>query len=120
MSAMAPLVLLGSPKTPAPYTDHHCSAALEAAVSQLAYDRFIDPRTTRDPSVQLHLLASLIGLAEQWEHEEVLTARHAGATWAQIGRLLGVPAAAARARHPSTPHPAAAPGHKEVMSSPAH
>ena len=117
---MTPLVLLGPTKTPAPYTDHHCSAALNTAVSQLAYDRFIDPRSTWDHSVQLHLLASLIGLAQRWEHEEVIAARHAGATWAQIGRLLGVPAAAARARHASTPSPAAAPSSKEVMSFPAH
>jgi hypothetical protein len=124
-----PALLSGKP--PGPLVDHHCTLALDNALQQLAFHRFIAPTSTPDATIQLHLLASLMELAHRWLHEEVNRARQAGASWADIGRLLGVPAATARANHsPTKPrHPATAPhprrstqtsDHTEVMPLATH
>jgi hypothetical protein len=96
-------------KPPGPFVDPHCTLALEHAIKDLAFQRFIASDALRDPSVQLHVLASLIELAQRWLHEEVHNARQAGASWAQIGRLLGLPATAARAIHAPSRTPPALP-----------
>src|SRR3984957_7591159 len=68
---------------------------MDHAVVDLADRRFMKPL---DPAVQLHLLASLIAQTELWVDEQVAIARQDGATWADIGRVLGVTATAARQR----------------------
>jgi hypothetical protein len=72
---------------------------MDHAVVALADRRFMKHL---DPAVQLHLFASLIAQTEVWVREQVDTARRDGATWADIGRVLGVTATAARQRYGHT------------------
>lgn len=78
-----------------PYTDIHTSVVLDRALLELADRRFVP---TLDARVQLNLLACLIAQAESWVAEQLCVARADGATWAEIGRLLGTTATAARQR----------------------
>ena len=71
------------------------AVVMDAALVELADRRFM---RTLDPPTQLHLLASLIAQAETWVGEQVLIARQDAASWAEIGRLLGTTATAARQR----------------------
>jgi hypothetical protein len=75
------------------------AAVLDRAVVELADRRFM---RTLDAPTQLHLLASLIAQAETWVGEQVVIARQDSASWAEIGRLLGTTATAARQRWAST------------------
>jgi len=87
-----------SPRYPEarPRTGLDTFIVLDHAVVDLADRRFM---RVLDPPVQLHLLASLIAQAEVWLAEQVAAARHAGASWGEIGRWLGITATAARQRY---------------------
>jgi hypothetical protein len=69
---------------------------MDHAVVALADRRFMKHL---DAAVQLHLCASLIAQTELWVAEQVGIARQDGASWADIGRVLGVTATAARQRY---------------------
>jgi len=69
---------------------------MDHAVVALADRRFMKHL---DAAMQLHLFASLIAQAELWIAEQVDVARQDGATWTEIGRVLGVTATAARQRY---------------------
>ena len=93
---MAAAPLPRHPEAAHPRTGLDTFIVLDHAVVDLADRRFM---RVLDPPVQLHLLASLIAQAEVWLVEQVAAARHAGASWAEIGRGLGVTATAARQRY---------------------
>jgi hypothetical protein len=69
---------------------------MDHAVVDLADRRYMKHL---DAAVQLHLCASLIAQTEVWVAEQVGIARQDGATWTDIGRVLGVTATAARQRY---------------------
>jgi len=69
---------------------------MDHAVVALADRRFMKHL---DAAVQLHLFASLIAQTELWLAEQVDVAREDGATWGDIGRLLGINATTARQRY---------------------
>ena len=81
---------------PAPVIGLDTTVVMDHAVVGLADRRFV---RSLDPCAQLHLLASLVAQAESWITEQVVLARADGASWAVVGRLLGVPAAVARQRY---------------------
>lgn len=93
---------LRSPAAARPRIDYHTVLVLERALVDLADRRFMKHL---DTAAQLHLLASLNAQAEKWIEEEAQRARANGATWAQIGRLLGMTAAVARQRYAPRPTP---------------
>jgi hypothetical protein len=81
--------------TPTPYVDIDTTVVMDRALIELADRRFMRPL---DPATQLHLLASLIAQAETWAGEQIVIARQDAASWADLGRLLGTTATAARQR----------------------
>lgn len=83
-----------------PRTGLDTFVVLDRAVVDLADRRFM---RTLDAPAQLHLLASLCAQAEEWLREQVAIARHAGASWGQIGGWLGVTATLARQRYAAPP-----------------
>jgi hypothetical protein len=88
----------------APYTNVDTSAVMDHAVCELADRRFV---SRLDVPAQLHLLASLIAQADGWMAEQVTVARADGTSWADIGRLIGANATAARKRWAPQTHPTA-------------
>jgi hypothetical protein len=84
------------PAAARPRIDYHTVSVLDRALIDLADRRFMKHL---DAAAQLHLLASLNAQAEQWIEEQAQRARASGATWAQIGRLLGMTATVARQRY---------------------
>jgi predicted phage gp36 major capsid-like protein len=84
------------PAAACPQTDIDTVVVLDHALVDLADRRFMKHL---DAAIQLHLLASLTAQAETWIDEQTQRARATGATWAEIGRLLGITAAAARQRY---------------------
>lgn len=93
---MADTPLLRYPEGARPRVGLDTVVVLDQAVVALADRRFM---SVLDAPVQLHLLASLVAQAESWLGEQVAAAREAGASWAVIGRLLGVTATVARQRY---------------------
>lgn len=80
---------------PRPYVDIDTTVVMDRALLELADRRF----TRRlDAAAQLHLLASLTAQADSWIGEQVTIARSDGATWREIGQLLGTTATAVRQR----------------------
>ena len=86
---------------------------LDRAVVDLADRRFM---AVLDAPVQMHLLASIVAQAQSWLGEQVAAARDVGASWAEIGALLGVSAATARQHY--TPPPANARRQSRSRSTP--
>lgn len=93
---MAGTPLARDPEAARPRTGLDTYLVLDHAVVDLADRRFM---RVLDAPVQLHLLASLIAQAEVWLGEQVAAARHAGASWGEIGRWLGITATTARQRY---------------------
>ena len=87
------------PEAARPRVGLDTAVVLDHAVVSLADRRFMP---ALDAFVQVHLLASLVAQAEAWLDEQVAAAREAGASWAMIGRLLGVIATVARQRYAAT------------------
>jgi hypothetical protein len=102
------------PEAARPRVDLDTFIVLDHAFVALADRRFM---AQLDAPVQLHLLASLIAQAESWLGEQVAAAREAGASWAVIGRLLGITAAVARQRYAPTAKASGCP--EPSSSSPA-
>jgi hypothetical protein len=96
---------------PRPYTSLDTYIVLDRALVELADRRFMP---TLDAPTQLHLLASIVAQAEHWLGEQVAIARKDGASWGEVGHLLGSTATAARQRwappaHTATRRPPPAP-----------
>jgi hypothetical protein len=86
---------------PGPYVNIDTTVVLDRALVELADRRFT---AKLDAPAQLHLLASLIAQADTWLREQVAVARHDGASWAEVGHLVGSTATAARQRWASPAH----------------
>lgn len=86
--------LLSGDAEAGPRVDLDTHIVMDHAVVALADRRSV----TLDPPTQCHLLASLIAQADTWLSEQVAAARGGGASWGQVGRLVGVTATAARQR----------------------
>jgi hypothetical protein len=89
-----PLHLTHPGQLPAPATGPDSLHILDEAIDQLAALR--TPYWLGDSGVRLHALASLITQAQQLLPQAVHDARDQELTWAEIGELLGITAAAAR------------------------
>ena len=95
----SPLRLTRPGELPAPILDIDSAAVLADAVDALAAAR--TPYWLGDAGVHLHALASLLAQAQSALPEAVAQAHDQDLTWAEIGQLLGIPAAttARRYRH---------------------
>lgn len=96
-----PLRLARPGQLPAPATGPDSLHVLDEAIDQLAALR--TPYWLGDSAVRLHALASLISQAQQLLPQAVHDARDQELTWAQIGELLGITAAAAARRYRNQP-----------------
>jgi len=96
-----PLRLAHPGQLPAPTTSHDSHQVLDEAIDHLA--RLRTPYWLGDSAVRLHALASLIAQAEQLLPQAVHDARDQELTWAQIGELLNISAAAAARRYRNRP-----------------
>jgi hypothetical protein len=96
-----PLHLTHPGQLPAPATGPDSLHILDEAIDQLAALR--TPYWLGDSGVRLHALASLITQAQQLLPQAVHDARDQELTWAEIGELLGITAAAAARRYRNQP-----------------
>lgn len=96
-----PLRLARPGQLPAPATGPDSLHVLDEAIDQLAALR--TPYWLGDSAVRLHALASLISQAQQLLPQAVHDARDQELTWAEIGELLGITAAAAARRYRNQP-----------------
>ena len=96
-----PSALIGDPAG-GPRVDLDTYIVADHAVVALADRRYLPGL---DAVTQCHLLASLIAQADQWLDEQVGQARDNGATWRDVGRLVGMTATAARQRWATPPPP---------------
>lgn len=84
-----------SPADPAPSSDDDTFEIIDDALSALAERRRL---WIGDEHATIGLLASLIDQAERFLPEAVTNARMNGASWEQVGHLLGTSADEARIR----------------------